>query len=90
MRAGREQLRNIEQQVLLNAVTAYGDVVRDQSIVKLQESNLSFLTTELMQLLLSQRCLRRQTPSPSDASGRPAPVPTSLLGDSAEYTQALP
>lgn len=47
VRAGREQLRNVEQQVLLNAVTAYGDVVRDQSIVKLQESNLSFLTTEL-------------------------------------------
>ena len=46
-RAGRETLRNVEQQVLLDAVTAYGDVVRDQSIVRLNESNLSFLDAEL-------------------------------------------
>jgi outer membrane protein len=47
VRAGREQLRNVEQQVLIDAVTAYGDVVRNQAIVKLRESNLSFLNTEL-------------------------------------------
>ncbi len=47
VRAGRENLRLVEQQVLLDAVTAYGDVVRDQAIVKLRESNLNFLTAEL-------------------------------------------
>lgn len=47
VRAGREILRNVEQQVLLDAVTAYGNVVRDQSIVRLRENNLNFLSTEL-------------------------------------------
>jgi outer membrane protein len=46
-RAGRETLRSTEQQVLLDAVTAYGDVVRDQAIVKLNENNLKFLDAEL-------------------------------------------
>lgn len=47
VRAGREVLRSAEQQVLLDAVTAYGNVVRDQSIVRLRENNLNFLNTEL-------------------------------------------
>lgn len=47
VRAGREQLRSVEQQVLLDAVTAYGNVVRDQAIVKLNENNLNFLSQEL-------------------------------------------
>ena len=47
VRAGREALRDVEQQVLLNVVTQYGNVVRDQAIVRLRESNLTFLTTEL-------------------------------------------
>ena len=47
VRAGRENLRNVEQQVLLEAVTAYSDVVRDQAIVKLRENNVRVLTTEL-------------------------------------------
>jgi outer membrane protein len=46
-RAGRETLRNTEQQVLLDAVTAYGDVTRDQAVVKLNENNLKFLDAEL-------------------------------------------
>lgn len=46
-RAGRETLRQTEQQVLLDAVTAFGDVVRDQAIVKLNENNLKFLDAEL-------------------------------------------
>ena len=46
-RAGRETLRSTEQQVLLDAVTAYGDVTRDQTIAKLNENNLKFLDVEL-------------------------------------------
>jgi outer membrane protein len=47
VRAGREQLRSVEQQVLLNAVTAYADVVQTQAIVKLREDNLRFVSVEL-------------------------------------------
>ena len=47
VRAGRESLRIVEQSVLLEAVTAYMDVVRDQAIVKLRENNVSVLTREL-------------------------------------------
>ncbi|MGO4682172.1 TolC family outer membrane protein [Hyphomicrobium sp. 2TAF46] len=46
-RAGRETLRSTEQQVLLDAATAFGDVTRDQAIVRLNENNLKFLDAEL-------------------------------------------
>ncbi len=47
VRAGRELLRTVEQSVLLEAVTAYVDVVRDQAIVRLRENNVNVLTREL-------------------------------------------
>ena len=47
VRAGRETLRNVEQSVLLEAATAYVDVVRDQAIVKLRENNVDVLAREL-------------------------------------------
>ena len=47
VRAGREQLRFTEQRVLLDAVTAYMDTVRDKEIVRLLESNVAALTKEL-------------------------------------------
>ena len=47
VRAGRETLRSVEQEVLLQAVTAYMDVVRDQAIVRLRENNVTVLTREL-------------------------------------------
>ncbi len=47
VRSGRERLRLVEQDVLLAAVTSYGDVVRDQATVRLRENNLRFLSTEL-------------------------------------------
>lgn len=47
VRAGRETLRLSEQSVLLEAVTAFGDVVRDQAIVKLRENNVTVLTRDL-------------------------------------------
>ena len=36
VQAGREGLRAVEQTTLLNAVTAYVDVVRDQAVVRLR------------------------------------------------------
>ena len=47
MRAGRETLRLAEQSVLLEAVTAFGDVVRDAAIVRLRENNVTVLTRDL-------------------------------------------
>ena len=47
VRAGRETLRAQEQTVLLEAVTAYMDVVRDQSLVRLRENNVTVLSREL-------------------------------------------
>ena len=47
VRAGRESLRNVEQEVLLNVATQYGNVVRDQAIVRLRENNIKVLQKEL-------------------------------------------
>ncbi|HMN37556.1 MAG TPA: TolC family outer membrane protein [Hyphomicrobium sp.] len=47
VRAGRETLRGVEQQVLQDAVTAYANVVRDQAIVRLREDGLEFFNQEL-------------------------------------------
>ena len=47
VRAGRETLRTAEQSVLLEAATAYMDVVRDQAIVRLRENNVTVLTRDL-------------------------------------------
>ena len=47
VRAGWEALRNTEGSVLLEAVTAYGDVVRDQAILTLRENNVTVLTRDL-------------------------------------------
>ena len=47
--AARETLRNIEQTVLLNAATAYMNLLRDVGILELQRSNLDVLTEQLRQ-----------------------------------------
>lgn len=47
VRAGREQLRSVEQQILLDAVTSYADVVRDQALVRLREAHVGVLSREL-------------------------------------------
>lgn len=45
--AAREDLRDTAQQVLLDAVTQYMNVLRDQSIVRLRQNNVEFLTEQL-------------------------------------------
>ncbi len=47
VRAGRENLRQVESTTLLDAVTAYVDVVRDISLVRLAENHVTVLTTDL-------------------------------------------
>ena len=43
VRSGREMLRNVEQSVLLDAVTAYMDVLSFQTLVEAQRVNVTFL-----------------------------------------------
>lgn len=45
--AGREDLRSTEQQILLDATTAFIDVVRDQAVVELRENNVKVLAEQL-------------------------------------------
>jgi|EndMetStandDraft_7_1072992.scaffolds.fasta_scaffold40980_2 outer membrane protein len=45
--AGREDLRTSEQTVLLDAITAYVDVVRDQAILSLRQNNVKVLSEQL-------------------------------------------
>ena len=47
VRSGREGLRNLEQTVLVAAVTAYMNVVADQILVDAQRANVSFLRETL-------------------------------------------
>ena len=47
--AARETLRGIEQTVLLNAATAYMNLLRDGGILELQRSNLEVLEEQLRQ-----------------------------------------
>ena len=49
VRAGREILRGVEQQVLLDSSTSYLDVIRDLAIVRLRENNVRILTEDLKQ-----------------------------------------
>jgi outer membrane protein len=49
VRAGRETLRSVEQQVLLDSATAYLDVIRDLAIVKLRENNVKILSEDVKQ-----------------------------------------
>lgn len=46
-RAGWETLRDAEASVLLEALTGYMDVVRDEAIVTLRENNVTVLTRDL-------------------------------------------
>ena len=50
IRAEREVLRDTEQTVLLDAITAYVDVVRDRATLVVQQKNVTVLTQELKQV----------------------------------------
>jgi len=47
VQAQREALRNTEQTVLLDAATAYVNVVRDQAVVRLRENDVKVLSEQL-------------------------------------------
>jgi TolC family type I secretion outer membrane protein len=45
--AGRAQLQSVEQRILLDAVTAYMDVYRDEAVVRLNENQVQVLERQL-------------------------------------------
>ena len=47
VKAGRANLADTEQQVLLSAVTAYMDALRDEATLRLNENNVKVLTRQL-------------------------------------------
>ena len=47
VKVGRQTLRQVEATVLMEAVTAYADVVRDMEIVRIRESNIAVLAHDL-------------------------------------------
>ena len=47
VQAAREALRTVEQTILLDAATAYVNVVRDTAVVRLRENDVTVLTEQL-------------------------------------------
>jgi outer membrane protein len=65
VQSGREALRNVGQGVLLDAVTAYTNVLANQSLVEAQRTNVSFLQETLG---ITQRRLKAGDVTPTDTS----------------------
>jgi outer membrane protein len=65
VQSGREALRNVGQGVLLDAVTAYTNVLANQSLVEAQRTNVSFLRETLG---VTQRRLKAGDVTPTDTS----------------------
>jgi outer membrane protein len=65
VRSGREALRNVGQGVLLDAATAYTNVLANQSLVEAQRSNVAFLRETLG---ITQRRLNAGDVTPTDTA----------------------
>src|SRR5882762_6140955 len=65
VQAGREALRNVGQGVLLDAVTAYSNVLANQSLVEAQRSNVAFLRETLG---VTQKRLNAADVTPTDTA----------------------
>src|SRR5712691_10148283 len=65
VRSGREALRNVAQGVLLYAVTAYTNVIANQSLVEAQRSNVAFLQETLG---ITQKRLNAGDVTPTDTA----------------------
>jgi outer membrane protein len=65
VQSGREALRNVGQGVLLDAVTAYSNVLANQSLVEAQRANVAFLQETLG---ITQRRLNAGDVTPTDTA----------------------
>lgn len=46
---GRENLRSVEQQIMLSVIQAYADVIRDTEVLRIRETNLNVLQRQLQE-----------------------------------------
>ena len=65
VQSGREALRNVGQGVLLDAITAYTNVLANQALVEAQRSNVTFLRETLN---ITQRRLNAGDVTPTDTA----------------------
>jgi len=96
VQSGREALRNVGQGVLLDAVTAYTNVLANQSLVEAQRANVAFLRETLG---VTQRRLNAGDVTPTDTSQAEARLnrglsdlnaaEVSLAISQATYTQVI-
>src|SRR4030081_3335515 len=85
--SGREALRNVGQGVLLDAVTAYTNVLANQSLVEAQRSNVTFLRETLG---IVQKRLNAGDVTPTDTSQAEARLSRGLADlNSAEVNLAI-
>ncbi|QDW37679.1 TolC family outer membrane protein [Bradyrhizobium sp. KBS0727] len=96
VRSGREALRNVGQGVLLDAVTAYTNVLANQSLVEAQRANVAFLRETLG---ITQKRLNAGDVTPTDTAQAEARLSrgladlnaaeVSLAVSQATYTQVI-
>src|ERR1700732_2268810 len=77
VQSGREALRNVGQGVLLDAVTAYSNVLANQSLVQAQRANVAFLQETVG---ITQRRLNAGDVTPTDTSQAEARLARGLVG----------
>lgn len=83
--AARETLRNIEQTVLLNAATAYMNLLRDAAILELQRSNVEVLQEQLRQSRVRLESGNVTATDVSQSESRLAVGRTQVFGAEAGY-----
>jgi outer membrane protein len=84
--AARELLRTAEQTVLLNAVTAYMNLLRDTAVLELQRSNVSVLEATLRQTRDRFNVGEVTRTDVAQSESRLAAGRSSLLGAESNYT----
>src|SRR6202790_2581545 len=87
VQSGREALRNVGQGVLLDAVTAYSNVLANQALVDAQHSNVAFLRETLG---ITQRRLNAGDVTPTDSAQAEARLSRGLADlNAAKVTLAI-
>ena len=86
--AGREALRVMEQTVLVDATTAYMDVLRDTAILELQKRNLDLLVEQLNLVRNRQASGDLTTADVAQVEARLAAARTAMLAAQATYNSS--
>jgi outer membrane protein len=84
--AGREALMSVEQATLFNAVQAYMNVIRDQSVVELNRNNVDVLQRQLEATTDRFRVGELTRPDTAQAEARLSLAKSNLTGAEAQLT----